>query len=118
MLRNNTIISIKNFQLKVLLFLFLFSFSKSWGQVLVTTTSYVQDFGTTDISTWTNNSTILGWYTSNSAFAHENIVTSPVPINNGSFYSYECNGDNNQKLGTRPSKFCSRSSRNIFKIWS
>ena len=32
MLRSNKIISSKNFQLKMLLILFLFSFSKSWGQ--------------------------------------------------------------------------------------
>lgn len=77
--------------------------AKSWAQVIVTTTSYTQNFGTTDITSWTNNSTILGWYTSTGAFAHENITTSPVPTNSGSFYSYECNSDNNQKLGTRPS---------------
>ncbi len=88
---------------KVLAFVFVFAFTRSWGQVLVTTTSYFQDFGTTDITTWTNNTTINGWYSSIGISGHENVQTSPVPTNNGGFYSYECNGDNNQKLGTRPS---------------
>ena len=98
----HTILNYK-YAFKVLTLLIVLCINKNWAQVLITTTSYTQNFGATDISSWTNNSTILGWYISTSSFAHANITTSPVPPNTGSFYSYECNGDDNQKLGTRPS---------------
>ncbi len=88
---------------KVLTLVFVFAFTKSWSQFNITTTSYTQNFGTTDITSWNDNTTITGWYSSAALSGHENVQTSPVPTNNGGFYSYECNGDNNQKLGTRPS---------------
>lgn len=78
------------------------------AQVNITTGSYQQDFGTSDITTWTNNVTIPGWYAvshlSNisGVIPHENITNS-APTNTGNFYSYECNGNNDQKIGARPS---------------
>ncbi|TXI77704.1 MAG: T9SS type A sorting domain-containing protein [Flavobacteriales bacterium] len=73
------------------------------GQVNITTGSYFQGFGTTDITSWTNNVTFPGWYRSSGTFAgHENI-TSALPSNTGGFYTYECNGNNDQKIGSRAS---------------
>ncbi len=77
-----------------------------FGQVAeLTTGGYTQSFGSADIGSWTNNSTFPGWYYSaNASFqGHQDIVTSGSPSNNGGTYSYECNGNNNQKIGTRPS---------------
>ncbi len=68
-------------------------------------TVYTQDFGSTDIAAWTDNSTITGWYGAASgtfSFGHQD-VTAAAPSNTGRMYSYECNGDNNQKLGSRSS---------------
>lgn len=77
------------------------------GQVNITTGSYFQGFGTTDITSWTNNVTFPGWYRSSTTFAgHENI-TSSVPSNAGGFYTYECNGNNDQKIGSRASSSAS-----------
>lgn len=70
--------------------------------------TYTQDFGTTDITSWADNSTYLGWYAfcQNTGHgilsAHENITTA-APSNNGGFYTYECNGNNNEKIGSRAS---------------
>lgn len=74
------------------------------AQVLITSSSgiYTQDFGNSDITSWTNNSTFTGWYSTPSSIIHQNI-TAVAPSNTGGFYSYECNGDNNQKIGSRPS---------------
>ncbi len=59
MLRNNRIAAIKNFQLKALLILFLFSFSKSWGQTIV-----ADDFENT---TTLFSNTGVSYYSGNSA---------------------------------------------------
>ena len=85
----------------IVLFLSLLSVK---AQILITspTMTYNQDFGVIDIVSWTDNSTFLGWYQSGTFQSHVN-VTSASPSNNGGFYSYECNGDNDQKIGTRPS---------------
>ncbi len=77
------------------------------SQVNITTGSYYQDFGNVDITTWTNNITVPGWYafshfTAVPSILHANITPS-APINTGGFYSYECSNINDQKLGTRPS---------------
>ncbi|MCB0765489.1 MAG: T9SS type A sorting domain-containing protein [Flavobacteriales bacterium] len=82
--------------------------SAAFGQVNVLTGTYTQDFGTTDIMSWTNNVTFPGWYAVShntlisGAIGHQNI-TNAAPTNTGGFYSYECNGNNDQKLGARPS---------------
>jgi len=89
---------------KILLFLLLlpiFTFSQvSINSIPFT---YNQDFGTSDISSWTNNSTYLGWYATDAATTlHQNITTS-IPTNSGGFYTYECKSNNNQKIGSRAS---------------
>jgi hypothetical protein len=75
----------------------------SLAQVPVTTGSYFQDFGTTDITLWTNNSTYLGWYQNQGSLTGHVNVTTAVPSNAGGFYTYECNGLNDQKIGSRGS---------------
>ena len=72
------------------------------SQVSVTTGSYFQDFGTTDILSWTNNITYQGWYMSGTFQSHISI-TAAAPSNTGGFYTYECNGNNDQKIGSRAS---------------
>jgi len=65
--------------------------------------AYNQNFGTTDVTgAWTNNTTFVGWYSNLAAISHQN-VTAAAPSNTGALYSYECSGDNNQKLGSRSS---------------
>lgn len=65
--------------------------------------AYNQTFGTTDIAgTWTDNSTFIGWYSNRVTIAHQD-VTAAAPSNTGALYSYECSGNNNQKLGSRSS---------------
>lgn len=75
------------------------------GQVSITTGSYTQDFGTTDVTSWTNNVTYPGWYRSGAAatFGGHLNITAVAPTNAGGFYTYECNGNNNQKIGSRAS---------------
>ncbi len=73
-----------------------------FSQVAVSTGSYFQDFGTTDIMSWTNNVTCPGWYETGTFQAHLNI-TAASPSNTGGFYTYECNANNDQKIGTRAS---------------
>lgn len=66
--------------------------------------SYLQDFGTADISSWTDNSTFPGWYASDALGGHLNITSTTTSASNtGAFYSYECNGNNDQKIGSRAS---------------
>jgi len=87
----------------LLLFLWFITFTVK-GQVLITspTMTYNQDFGTVDVTSWTDNTTYLGWYQSSTFQLHANI-TAAAPSNNGGFYTYECNSNNNQKIGARPS---------------
>lgn len=72
------------------------------AQVAVPTGSYFQDFGTVDINAWTNNVTYPGWYMAGTFQSHQNITASS-PSNTGGFYTYECNGNNDQKIGSRAS---------------
>lgn len=78
MLRNNRIAAIKNFQLKALLILFLFSFSKSWGQI------YLHDFGTTTIST--------SPYTVAPTTINSNLSNSQWTSSTGTFTNFAGNG--------------------------
>ena len=90
---------------KLLTFLLLISFN-CYSQVSINSNpfSYTQDFGATDITSWSNNSTYLGWYANNSSPSTlHNDITSAIPTNTGSFYTYECNGSNDQKIGSRAS---------------
>jgi hypothetical protein len=69
--------------------------------------TYTQDFGTVDILTWTNNSTITGWYIGSANWnGHLNIPGASLGspgLNAGGYSQYECNNDNNQKIGSRAS---------------
>lgn len=91
---------------KILLLLLLVIASVVKGQVTINSLphTYTQNFGTTDITSWTDNSTYSGWYATDviASPLHLNI-TSSGPTNVGSFYTYECSGDNNQKIGSRAS---------------
>jgi len=67
--------------------------------------NYSEDFGTANIPSWTNNSTFLGWYVyPTSVFISNTInITGAAPTNAGGIYTYMCNGNNDIKLGMRPS---------------
>lgn len=73
------------------------------AQVPVTTGSYVQSFGTADVAAWVDNSTYPGWYHNQPVLAGHVNVTSATLVNTGGFYTYECNGLNDQKIGSRAS---------------
>jgi len=66
---------------------------------------YTQDFGTANIPSWTDNSTYTGWYIyPTSVFVNNTVnITAAAPTNTGGIYTYMCNGNNDIKLGTRPS---------------
>lgn len=86
----------------VVLILFLIFQLALRAQVSVSSGSYFQDFGTIDITSWTNNVTYPGWYMAGTFQSHQDITTA-VPSNSGGFYTYECNGNNDQKIGSRAS---------------
>lgn len=90
---------------KILIILFLIISNISYAQISINSNpfTYTQDFGTTDITSWTNNSTYLGWYATDIGLTLHNNITSSAPTNTGSFYTYECNGNNDQKIGSRAS---------------
>jgi hypothetical protein len=102
--------SLKN-QMKQALFLLILSFYLPLNaQVILTGTLpaiYTQDFGTADILTWTNNSTINGWYIGSANWnGHLNIPGASLGspgLNAGGYSQFECNNDNNQKIGSRAS---------------
>jgi hypothetical protein len=88
-----------------LIFLFVCSGGNPVKCQISLSTTYSETFGTTDLTTWTDNSTVPGWYGAMGGafvFFHANITTG-APTNTGRMYSYECNSDNNQKLGSRAS---------------
>lgn len=86
----------------VVLILFLIFQLALRAQISVSSGSYFQDFGTIDITSWTNNVTYPGWYMAGTFQSHQDITTA-VPSNSGGFYTYECNGNNDQKIGSRAS---------------
>lgn len=85
----------------IAIFILILSFTLP-AQVAVPTGSYFQNFGTVDINAWTNNVTYPGWYMVGTFQSHLDITASP-PSNTGGFYTYECNGNNDQKIGSRAS---------------
>ncbi len=90
--------------MKKLTLLFLSVVSKLCiAQVSITTGSYFQDFGTTNITSWTNNSTFPGWYISSggSFQGYANLAGSVNSFNAGGYYSYNCGSDS--KIGSRAS---------------
>lgn len=102
MVRLNNIFKYKQV-VKVLTLMLVILLNKSWGQVLITTTSYTQNFGATNITSWTNNSTFLGWYINPIAdfVGYANIGASANSYNTGGFYTYNCGSD--AKIGSRGS---------------
>lgn len=71
------------------------------AQVNITTGSYDQDFGTANITSWTNNSTFPGWYISGTFQGNTNLSASANSYNSGGFYAYNCGSDS--KIGSRAS---------------
>lgn len=85
-----------------ILLLFKLTIVNAQVSITETTNSYLQTFGTANITAWSNNSTFLGWYSSTALTSNLNI-TAAAPSNTGGFYSYRCSGGNDQKIGSRPS---------------
>lgn len=71
------------------------------AQVNITTGTYSQDFGTANMTSWTNNSTFPGWYLSGTFVGQANLSASVNSFNSGGFYSYNCGSDS--KIGSRAS---------------
>lgn len=89
-----------------LIFVTIFPFISFYffSQVNITTSNYSQNFGTSAITTWTNNSTVTGWYVNDvSEFRGEANITAAAPSNTGGVYAYTCSGANDRKLGSRAS---------------
>jgi hypothetical protein len=75
-----------------------------FSQVNITSSNYTQNFGTSAITTWTNNSTFLGWYVNDATeFKGEVNITATAPTNTGGVYAYRCSGGTDRKLGSRAS---------------
>lgn len=74
------------------------------SQVLIVSPNYTytQNFGTTAISTWINNSTFLGW-SYDAAYTGELNITAAAPTNTGGRYGYTFNGATDRKIGSRAS---------------
>lgn len=88
------------------LFLFIAVIANAQVSLTETTNTYLQNFGTANITAWTNNTTFSGWYASQSGgtFGVTNLnITAAAPTNTGGFYSYRCSGGSDQKIGSRPS---------------
>lgn len=94
----------KAVKLVLLSFIFIFSQYISIAQAVFVGGVYTQNFGTTPIAAWTNNTSILGWYLDTPANYQGVInITAAAPSNNGGQYMYTCSGGSDLKLGTRPS---------------
>lgn len=87
---------------KFALFLLLNLSQVYFSQVNITTGSYVQNFGTANITSWTNNSTFTGWYIGSGTHrGYANISAAVNSFNAGGYYTYNCGGDS--KIGSRAS---------------
>ncbi len=81
------------------------------AQVSWTTSPYTQNFGTTAVGSWLNNSTFAGWYAESwqvttagtDVFQGTVNITAAAPTNLGGWYVYQCSGAADMKLGFRPS---------------
>lgn len=88
----------------ILLTVFLLLTTFYLSQVSITTSNYIQDFGTSPVSFWTNNSTFTGWYINDATeFQGDINITAATPPNTGGVYIYRCSDATNRKLGTRAS---------------
>ncbi len=84
---------------------------KSDAQATFSAGNYSQNFGTSSVLTWTDNSTFLGWYATSyqitaagtDPFRATINITAAVPPNAGGWAVYQINGGTDMKLGTRPS---------------
>ncbi len=73
-----------------------------FSQVSITTGGYFQNFGTSNITSWTNNSTFLGWYIGAGTHrGYADITLAVNSFNSGGYYTYNCGGD--AKIGSRGS---------------
>lgn len=92
------------FKMKIpYIFLFAVICGLSKAQVNITTGSYTQNFGTANITSWTNNSTFPGWYMNSGNFRGQaNLSGSANSFNSGGFYTYNCGGSD-AKIGSRAS---------------
>jgi hypothetical protein len=89
--------------MKYFTILALLLFSKLFSQVNITTGSYSQNFGTTNITSWTDNTTFLGWYQTGTfrGYADITLPVTNAAFNAGGFFSYNCGSD--AKIGSRAS---------------
>lgn len=72
------------------------------SQVSITAGSYFQNFGTANISSWTNNSTFPGWYIGAGTHrGYADITLAVNSFNSGGYYTYNCGSD--AKIGSRGS---------------
>lgn len=84
-----------------LFYSFLLSAAQLIAQVNIVSGSYSQNFGTSNITSWTNNSTFPGWYISATFQGNANLSASANSYNSGGFYGYNCGSD--AKIGSRAS---------------
>lgn len=88
----------------ILLIVFLFFTTLYLSQVSITTSNYSQNFGTSAIASWTNNSTFPGWYVNDvTEFVSDINITAAAPTNTGGVYVYRCSGGTDRKIGSRAS---------------
>ena len=102
-MRNNPKpLSFKNFKMKRFTLLLCLVTNFCFSQVNITTGSYYQDFGTTNITSWVNNSTFPGWYIGTGTHrGYADISGAANSFNSGGYYTYNCGGD--AKIGSRGS---------------
>ncbi|HEY1038101.1 MAG TPA: T9SS type A sorting domain-containing protein [Bacteroidia bacterium] len=74
---------------------------KTGAQVSLTTAPYTQNFGTANITSWTDNSTFPGWYMSSTFRGYANTASAVNGFNSGGHYTYNCGSD--AKIGSRGS---------------
>lgn len=87
---------------KITLFALLIAMKICSSQVSITTDTYFQNFGTTNITSWTNNSTFQGWYIGTGTHrGYADITASANSFNSGGYYTYNCGSD--AKIGSRGS---------------
>ena len=88
--------------MKYLSLFILLIFGKLFAQVNITSTNYSQNFGTSNITSWTDNTTFPGWYKSTTTFSTTNFLSPVNGFNAGGFYAYNCGGSD-AKIGSRAS---------------
>ena len=87
--------------MKYLSLLILLISGKLYGQVNITTSNYSQNFGTSNITSWTDNVTFQGWYQTGTIRGYANFASAVNSANSGGFYTYNCGS--NASIGSRAS---------------